>query len=560
MGITEIITALLTLLAGIGIFLIACNMMSSNLEAAGSSKLRALFAKASNSRLLGVGIGTIGTAAIQSSGAVTVMVIGFVNAGIMSLFQAATIIYGANIGTTITGQIVALSGVGGNGISTTVIFSAFAGFGAFLSTFAKNDKMKMLGGILSGFGMLFVGLSMMSGAMESFAELDAVKSFLASISNPLLLVLVGVILTAIVQSSSVVTSVAIVMVVTGLITLDQGIFLTMGSNIGSCVVALIAGFTSGKNAKRTALIHLIFNVSGVVVFLIASYLMTFVTGGALSIGHLLQRAFPHAPQTQLAMFHTIFNVITVFLVLPLTKPLIALVSRIVPDEPAKVSEETGPKLYYLDENMLSTPAIAVAQLKNEIINMAEIAMRNFSLSLHIICTLDFARGEEFKENEIELNYLNKELVSMLVQLSNKHLSEKDHAYLSSAFHTVSDLERVGDYAENIVEYAESLQKGGEKFSEVAVSEIHTLQSKIEALFREVMAAYLRKDTDALAQAETVEDEIDAMTARMAANHIVRLREKSCTPSAGAQYLSLASNAERVADHFLNVGRTVRTQE
>ena len=555
MGTTEIITALLTLLAGIGVFLIACHMMSSNLEAAGSDKLRALFGKASGSRLLGVGIGAVGTAAIQSSGAVTVMIIGFVNAGIMSLTQAATIIYGANIGTTITGQIVALSGVGGNMVSTTVIFSAFAGVGAFLSTFAKSDRMKTLGGILSGFGMLFVGLSMMSGSMKSFAELEAVKAFLAGISNPLLLVLVGAVLTAIIQSSSVMTSVAIVMVVAGLITLDQGIFLTMGSNIGSCVVAIIAGLTSGKNAKRTALIHLIFNVSGVGVFLVVSYLMAGF-GGGLSMGALLQGAFPGAPQTQLAMFHTIFNVITVFLVLPLTDPLIALVSRLVPGEKESRRETEGPKLYYMDEKMLSTPAIAVAQLKNEIVNMADIALRNFSLSLHIICTLDFSREEEFKANEAELNYLNKELVSMLVQLSNKHLSEKDHAYLSTAFHSSSDLERVGDYAENIVEYAESLKNGGEAFSPTAVGEIHALQEKIELLFQHVMAAYVQNDTDALKQAEEVEDQIDDMTAGMAQNHIDRLREKACTPTAGAQYLSLASNAERVADHVLNVGHSI----
>lgn len=556
MGTTEIITALLTLLAGIGVFLIACHTMSSNLEAAGSDKLRALFGKASGSRLLGVGIGAVGTAAIQSSGAVTVMVIGFVNAGIMSLTQAATIIYGANIGTTITGQIVALSGVGGSMVSATVIFSAFAGVGAFLSTFAKTDRAKTLGGILSGFGMLFVGLSMMSGSMEAFAELDAVKTFLAGIANPFLLVLVGAVLTAIIQSSSVMTSVAIVMVVTGLITLDQGIFLTMGSNIGSCVVAIIAGLTSGKNAKRTALIHLIFNVSGVGIFLALSYLMRGLSGGALSMGALLQNAFPGAPQTQLAMFHTVFNVITVFLVLPLTNPLIALVSRLVPDEKESRREAEGPKLYYMDEKMLSTPAIAVAQLKNEIINMADIALRNFSLSLHIICTLDFSRVEEFRANEAELNYLNKELVSMLVQLSNKHLSEKDHAYLSTAFHSSSDLERVGDYAENIVEYAESLKNGGEAFSPKAVGEIHTLQEKIELLFQHVMAAYVQNDTEALMRAEEVEDQIDDMTAGMAQNHIDRLREKACTPTAGAQYLSLASNAERVADHFLNVGHSI----
>lgn len=552
----EIVTALLTLLAGIGIFLTACHTMSANLEAAGSERLRALFAKASGSRLLGVGIGAVGTAAIQSSGAVTVMVIGFVNAGIMTLAQAATIIYGANIGTTITGQIVALSGVGGNGVSATVIFSAFAGVGAFLSTFAKNDRVKTLGGILSGFGMLFVGLSMMSTSMERFAQLEAVKSFLAGISNPFLLVLVGAVFTAIVQSSSVMTSVAIVMVVAGLVTLDQGIFLTMGSNIGSCVVAVIAGVTSGKSAKRTALIHLIFNVSGVGVFLILSYLLRGVTGGSLTMGTLFQRVLPVAPQAQLAMFHTLFNLLTVFLVLPLTNPLIALVSRLVPDrgeEPARA----GHRLYYLDEKMLSTPPIAVQQLKNEIVNMADMALKNFFLSLQIISTLDFSRGAEFKATEEELNYLSASLVGFLARLStDRRLGERDHAYLSGAFHTVSDLERVGDYAENIVEYAESLKEGNDAFSQKAVAEIGALREKVGDLFEDVMEAYRNGDRQALERAEAVEDEIDAMTAAMAQNHIDRLKANACTPTAGAQYLSLASNAERVADHFLNVGHSI----
>lgn len=556
MGTAEILTALLTLLAGIGIFLTACHTMSANLEAAGSERLRALFAKASGSRLLGVGIGAVGTAAIQSSGAVTVMVIGFVNAGIMTLHQAATIIYGANIGTTVTAQIVALSGVGGNGVSATVLFSAFAGVGAFLSTFARTDRVKTLGGILSGFGMLFVGLSMMSGAMERFAELEAVKGFLAGISNPFLLVLVGTVFTAIVQSSSVMTSVAIVMVVAGLITLDQGIFLTMGSNIGSCVVAVIAGATGGKSAKRTALIHLIFNVSGVGVFLVLSYLLRGVTGGGLTMGTLFQRVFPGAPQAQLAMFHTLFNLLTVFLVLPLTGPLISLVSRLVPDRGEEIAQ-TGHRLYYLDENMLATPPIAVQQLKNEIVHMADMALKNFFLSLQIVCTLDFSKGEEFKTTEEELNYLSASLVSFLARLSNdRRLGEGDHAYLSGAFHTVSDLERVGDYAENIVEYAESLKEGNDAFSQKAVAEIGALREKVGDLFENVMEAYRSGDRQALERAEAVEDEIDAMTAAMAQNHIDRLKANACTPTAGAQYLSLASNAERVADHFLNVGHSI----
>ena len=237
MGTTAVLSAILTLLAGIGIFLIACQMMSTNLESASSTKLKKLFAKASKSKLLGVGIGALGTAAIQSSGATSVMTIGFVNAGIISLSQAATIIYGANIGTTITAQIVALGMFGSNALSTTVIFSAFAGLGAFFTLFSKQDRWRTMGGILAGFGMLFVGLSLMSTSMGDFAALEGVKTFLARIGNPILLVLIGAIFTAIIQSSSVMTSIALTMVVTGLINLEQGILLTMGSNIGSCVVA-----------------------------------------------------------------------------------------------------------------------------------------------------------------------------------------------------------------------------------------------------------------------------------------------------------------------------------
>lgn len=554
----DIISAVLSLVAGIGIFLVACSMMSANLESLSSNKLKTLFSKASKSKLLGVGIGTVGTAAIQSSGATTVMVIGFVNAGIMSLTQAATIVYGANIGTTITGQIVALGMFGGDMLSTTVIFSALAGVGAFIVTFAKSDKLKKTGGILAGFGMLFVGLEMMSGSMESFAKLDAVKSFLAGINNIVLLIVIGAILTAIIQSSSVMTSVAITMVVAGLITLEQGIYLTMGSNIGSCAVALMAGLTSGKNAKRTALIHLIFNISGVVVFTIAGVIIDAATGGNTNFGTIFESLFPGAPQTQLAMFHTVFNVLTVVLVLPLTDLLVKAVTGLIPDDPERLPEDKiAPKLHYIDDYMLKTPPVAVQQAKNEIVNMAEIAMQNFSLSCRIICTLDFSEIEQFRANEEELNFLNREIVHFLVKLSGAQLSERDTTYISTAFHAVTDLERVGDYAENIVEYADKLKAAGECFSEDAVSEIGAVCELVEELFANVMTAYIGNDRDALDRAYETEDEVDTVTSKMADNHIQRLSEGVCTADVGAQYLSLSSDAERVADHFINVGRAIR---
>ena len=558
MGTTAVLSAILTLLAGIGIFLIACQMMSTNLESASSTKLKKLFAKASKSRLLGVGIGALGTAAIQSSGATTVMTIGFVNAGIISLSQAATIIYGANIGTTITAQIVALGMFGSNALSTTVIFSAFAGMGAFLSLFSRQDKWRTMGGVLAGFGMLFVGLSLMSSSMGEFAALDGVKTFLAKIENPILLVLIGAIFTAIIQSSSVMTSIALTMVVTGLITLEQGIFLTMGSNIGSCVVAIIAGIASGKNAKRTALIHLLFNCSGVLLFLIVGWLLGLFSGGAINFGVMFENMFPGVPQTQLAMFHTFFNVCTVIVILPLNETLVKLVCRLIPDA-ASDAEENAFKLRYVDENMLRTPPLAVEQVKNEIIRMSHLAMDNFDRSIEIITSLNFSKRGVFDKTEEEINFINRALVDFVVKLSNKSaLSERDHIYLSTTFRSIRDIERIGDYAENIVEYADGLMREGSSFSDKALEEIRQLSELIHNLYDKVLKAYTDEDYNYMAQANIIEEQIDDFTKMMEDNHIGRLNEGICTPSTGAHYLELSSNTERIADHLINVAKSIRS--
>lgn len=559
MGTTAVLSAIFTLLAGIGIFLIACQMMSTNLESASSDKLKKLFAKASKSKLLGVGIGTFGTAAIQSSGATTVMTIGFVNAGIISLSQAATIIYGANIGTTITAQIVALGMFGGsNSLSTTIVFSAFAGVGAFMALFSNKSTGQTWGGILSGFGMLFVGLSLMSSSMSDFASLDGVKTFLAAISNPILLVLIGAIFTAIIQSSSVMTSIALTMVVTGLINLEQGIFLTMGSNIGSCVVAILAGLASGKNAKRTALIHLLFNCSGVVIFLFVGWILNLVSGGSFNFGVMFERMFPAAPQTQLAMFHTFFNVITVLIILPLNDFLVSLVCKAIPDS-KEVETVGGFRLKYVDDNMLRTPPLAVAQTKREIIRMADLAMENFDRAINIITTLDFKEYDEFNQTEEELNFINRSLVDFVVKLSNKTaLSEHDHIYLSTTFRSIRDLERVGDYAENIVEYARDLSETGSSFSPDARNEIYRLKKMIKDLFSNVMGAYTDEDMGKMAQANVIEEQIDDFTKMMEDNHVARMNAGVCTPSVGVHYLELSSDTERIADHLINVAKSIRS--
>ena len=554
MDLTAIMTSLLTLLAGIGVFLIACQMMSSNLEAASSERLKKLFSKASNSKLMGVGIGALGTAAIQSSGATTVMTIGFVNAGIISLSQAATIIYGANIGTTITAQIVALGMFGGNSLSTSVIFSALAGLGAFLSLFAKKSGPKTLGGILGGFGLLFVGLELMSGSMEAFAALDGVKTFLSGIGNPVLLVLLGAVLTAIIQSSSVMTSIALAMVVTGLIGIDQGIYLTLGSNIGSCVVAVIAGVASGTNAKRTALIHLLFNCTGVVIFMLAALLLGWFD---ISYGSVFERLFPSAPQVQLAMFHTFFNITTVVLMLPLTGALVGLVSKLIPERTIRQNVEFS--LHYVDENMLRTPPVAVSQVKREILRMADIAMENVDRALYMAVELDFAGRGAFERDERQLNFINRALVNYVVVLSGKSgLGEKDRSYLSGTYRNIRDLERIGDYAENIVEYATILADSAQQFSDDAKYEISQMKTLLHQLFDKAIDAYQNENFTALDKANVIEEEIDDYTKRMEEGHIARMEKGICTPSVGAQYLELSSNAERIADHLINLAKSIKS--
>ncbi len=559
MDTAAMITAILMLLAGIGVFLIACMMLSNNLESICSSRLKSLFAKASDKKLVGVGIGTVTTAAIQSSGATSVLVIGFVNAGIMSLTLATAIIYGANIGTTATAQIVALGMFGGDSMSFTVIFSALAGIGAFIYSYAKKDKTRKIGGIIAGFGMLFVGLDLMSSSMSEFAGSEAVIDFLSNIDNLILLIIIGFLLTALVQSSSVVTSIAIVMLVQGLISLEQGIYITMGSNIGSCVVAVLAAMSSGLNAKRVAAIHLSFNIFGVILFTIVGFIITTVTSGGCTFGTIFADMFPNAPQTQLAMFHTIFNVITVIIMLPLTSQLIAFVTKILPDKKkdVEIADDDEPHMYYINEYMLKTPAIAVLEVKNEMVNMSKLAIENFDYACNVVCSMENANYKEFRAKEKELNYLKKNIPRFIVKLSNTELDRKDSIYVSTVYRTVTDLERIGDYSKNIIGYAEKMKVSSDEFSDYAKDEIREVQGLIDQLYQKIHKAYVDQDYDALNEAYEIEDRIDDVTDRMADNHIARISDGICSTSAGAEFLSLTSDAERVADHFINMGKTIK---
>ncbi|MDO4197969.1 MAG: Na/Pi cotransporter family protein [Erysipelotrichaceae bacterium] len=555
MSRADIVSALLQLIAGVGIFMIACTRVSSNLEAISSNKLKELLTKISDNTLLGILTGAITTAIIQSSSATTVMAIGFVDAGIMSLNQAANIIYGGEIGTTITGQIVSLGMFGtGTSVSMNVIFGAMTGIGVFVEMALSDDKKKTICKVVSGLGMLFVGLNLMSSSMKSFAQLEEIRMMLAGIDNFLILTLAGAVLTAIIQSSSAMTSIAITMVVSGLITIDQGIYITLGANIGTCFTGFLAGSTGGVNARRTSMIQTIFNIAGVILALIINEVLIMVTHGSVSFGTLMASMFPGIPQTQLAMFHTIFNILSVVLVIPVAPWLIELSKKIVPDEIDTPVESDEPHMYYINSYMLKTPVIAVKQLKNEILNMAEQAMNNFNMAIDGFASTEFVDKNEFDKVEEQLDYVNNNLPQFITALSSTKISPEDRAFLSAAYHVIIDIERIGDYAVNLTEYIDTLRNDNRSFSEEANEEIQILKGKINDLYASIIEIYRLGNVDNIKEAQDIEDGIDEYTKLMEENHIHRMSENICTPRTGAIFLSMITELERVADHLMNIAQ------
>ncbi|MBQ2657146.1 MAG: Na/Pi cotransporter family protein [Erysipelotrichaceae bacterium] len=544
----EIIEHLLELTAGIGVYLIAFKMISGNLEAVSSDRLKKTFAKISDNKIIGLCIGIVATVLIQSSSAVTVMTIGFVNAGILSLSQAATIVFGGEIGTTVSGQIVALGLFNAKTIDLNVLFSSFAGLGIVLSSIAKKDNLKKIGEIISGFGILFVGLGLMSSSMRSFSQLDSLKLFLSQLNNVVFLMVAGAIITAIIQSSAAMTSIAITMVATGLISLEQGIYITLGANVGTCFTGVMAAMSSSTNSKRTSVIQLIFNIGGAVSVLLLDTLIKALSPS--SVGILFERMFPGSPHFQLAMFHTIFNIASVIVVLPMTDLLVSLSKKIIPDSE---QDEESERFYFIDENMLKTPAIAVSQVKKEIVNMADIAMVNFNASISSIINMNTDNRKTFVNNEKELNFLNKSLVEFIVKLTGlNNISKKDYLYLSSTYKTIADIERIGDYSENIMEYTDKLIEYDEKLSDDAKAEIRELTDLINQLYDLTMDVYENGNRLSFIKSMKVEDKVDELTKKMAENHISRLSRNQCSAEAGAQFLKLASDVERIGDHLINI--------
>ena len=546
---TNFLFEFLHLLAGIGIFLTGCDLMSSSLEAVCSDRLRELLAKVSNNKIVGVLIGTAATIAISSSSAMTVMTIGFVNANILSLKQAASIIFGGEIGTTLTGQLVALGMMGNNEVNLNFLFSSLAGFGVFITMFAKKDKVKLFGSVLTGIGLLFAGLDVMSGAMVGFSASPALKEVIARVNSSLLLILFGAVLTALIQSSSAMTSISISMVAVGLINISQGIYLTLGANVGTCLTGVLAGMKSDSvNAKRTSLLQLIFNIGGVVLVYLIDEIMGFASGRSLSFGILFERMFPGLPHTQLAMFHTIFNIASVIIVLPLTDRLVDLTKRMIKDESPKEKKE---RFYFVDSNILSTPSIAVEQIKHEIVHMANTAMQNFNIAMDMIKTLDFQRQEELDNNEAELNFLNKELVELIITLGQSHkLNKKDRRYLSSTYKTIADLERIGDYATNLSTYARNL--GEDKFPETIINELENMRKMINRLYLLIIDSYRNDKRKITKQIKDLRDDILNLSNLMVKIYIKRLNENELTTVSSGEYLKICNDVRRISEHLINL--------
>lgn len=546
----DIFYAFLSLLGGIGVFLYGMKLMGDSLEMVAGNEIKRMFAKISNKKLIGVGIGTVTTAVVQSSAAIIVMSMGFVNSGLMSLTQAITISYGANIGTCVTALIVAV-GVGGFAdVQLTVIFAALAGVGALMIMFTKKDKVKKIGGIITGLGMIFVGLSVMTSSMSIFSQSDKISAFLAKISNPALLLLFGILFTALIQSSSAVSGIVITMVasVPALLQFDQALYIILGSNIGTCITSLIAAIGTNTNAKRAAVINVFYKTVGVIIFGILSIWVPF--GKMFSIFK--------APALQVAMFHLFFNVVATVIFFPFTNLMVKASEKIMPEKKKPV-DENEPHLYFLEERLLRTPPVAVAQLKNEIENMAEIAKTNFDKCMDAVMVGKVSDViDEIAKNEKCLNFLNREITKYLVKLSQVDLSEDDKILISTSYHTVSDIERIGDYAENISEYAEKMEADKLTFSPKAISEIQTLKATITNLYDEVMKTYKEVTLDYIDKVNEYEESVDRQKEEMGEHHIERMNKGECTPEVGAIYLSLSSNAERVADHMTNIAYAVRS--
>ncbi len=531
-----LLTCILSLLAGGGVFMVGMSTLSDGLERCAGKGVKKLLGKIGSNRFAGVGIGAVVTGIIQSSMATTVMTIGFVNAGVMTLLQATAIVMGANIGTTVTGLLVSLSE-----FDLSVWLSAFAFVGVMMCFF-KSDKIKKIGGILCGFGLLFIGLELMSSAFSN----DEFKLFFIDIFSkvefPILLVIIGMIFTVLVQSSSASTGLIIIMVGQGALTVSNALFIVLGSNIGTCFTAFLASIGTCRNAKRVSVIHLTFNILGTVLF---GALVWIFNDFAVN----LLASLTNSLQLQIALFHVVFNVLTTAVLLPFVKVLVDFSGKVIKEVPEENPEY---KLTFVDKRLLITPQVALSQAKKELSKMLTVAKKNVALAVNCVLTGDTSAEKDIRFDEGLLDFTNVEMCKYFVDLADK-LPKSDESKVASYFHVVNDLERVGDHAENFLEIAIEMKNNGLGFSPFAIEELKDMSAVVDEMFDLALKGFETGDVETLRQLTAKENLTDQAKETLTAGHFARLSSKDCVIELSAYFMSFVSGIERVADHLVNVG-------
>ena len=544
--IVQLLASFIWLLAGVGVFIVGMNFMSSALEKSAGNRMKNVLGRISGNRFSGVGIGAGVTAIIQSSSATSVMIIGLVNAGVMTLIQATPIIMGANIGTTITGILVALKN---DYFEMLMYLLAFTGV---MMSFVKSEKIKTIGSLFCGLGLIFVGLNIMSS--EQAFKNDLVEELFINIFKvvnfPLLLILIGVIFTALIQSSSASTGVVITMVGTGVLPLELALFIVLGANIGTCVTALLASIGANANSKRVAFIHFIFNVIGTSIFTIIIWIFKD------SVINLLINTFPNSDATSLQMrvslFHVIFNVSTTCLLLPFAKQLVKLSQIVIKDKKADNTELT---LKFVDERLLTMPSVALIQVKKEINYMMELVKENIQVCFSSIEKGTTEYSDVLANNEEIIDFTNSTLTKYLIKLS-ANVHQSDETTIASYFHVLNDLERIGDHAENFHEIGIAMKNKELTFSTIAKTEIANMRNNVEKMFEIAENAFKDLNTSTLPTLTMLENTVDEQKRTLTANHFNRLADGVCSVELSPYFSSTIAGLERVADHLVNVGFSI----
>lgn len=526
---------IVTLFAGLGLFLYGMHIMSDALQKLAGDRLKRLLEILTTNRVLGVIVGTAITAVIQSSGATTVMVVGLVNAGIMNLSQAVGVIMGANIGTTMTAQIIAFNFK--NIIPYAIII------GTLLVLLPGKRSRKQVGEIIMGFGILFMGMYMMSDAMRPLGDMPAFRQFMVSLKdNPFLGVLAGILLTVVVQSSSATIGVLQVLAMQGLVPIEAALPILFGDNIGSCTTALIASIGTGLTAKRAAVLHIIIKIIGTVIFMIILKPVTSIV--------VITAA---EPARQIANAHTLFNIANTIILLPFSTMLITFVSKVIPGE--DVYDKFT--LKYLDKRILETPSIAVGQIVKEIIRMGEIARCNVQKSMIAILDGDEKIIDDIYNNERVIDELEKRISEYLQAVSNLALGEEQLKKVGMFFNTTHDVERIGDHAENIAEIAQYKLDNKITFSNYAIEELKEIYEDVEKAIESAFIAFSGEDNYYVELVDIYEKKVDELRDRFRESHIKRLNKGECNISAGVLFLEILTNLERISDHCVNVADVVR---